>query len=52
MQSKDIIKSLILEYQSIAINTPLIEREYVIEHNLNYVFAGLRRGGRNNTRFR
>ncbi len=46
MQSKDVIKSLILEYQDIAVSVPLTKREYVVENNLNYVFVGLRRAGK------
>ena len=52
MQNKDVIKSLILEYQNIAANTPLVEREYVIESNLNYVFVGLRRAGKSYLMYR
>ena len=46
MISKDVIKTLIAENQREVQNKPLIERPYVIEDALNYVFVGLRRAGK------
>ena len=43
---KDIIKLLIAEYQQKALEVSFQERPYIIEHNLNYVFVGLRRAGK------
>ena len=46
MISKDILKLLIAEYQQEIRYKSLIERSYVIEDSLNYVFVGLRRAGK------
>ena len=47
MMTKDLIKTLIAEYQRIASSIELIERQYYpIEDSLNYVFVGLRRAGK------
>jgi len=46
MISKDVIKTLIAENQREVKNKQLIERPYVIEDALNYVFVGLRRAGK------
>ena len=46
MISKDVIKTLIAENQREVQNKQLIERPYVIEDALNYVFVGLRRAGK------
>jgi len=43
---KEIIKSLISEYQREAVNVSLMERDCRIEESLNYVFVGLRRAGK------
>jgi uncharacterized protein len=43
---KDTIKILIAEYQQKATEVSLMERNYKIENNLNYVFTGLRRAGK------
>ena len=46
MISKDLIKSLIIEYQREILKINLIERNFNIEKELNYVFVGLRRAGK------
>ncbi len=46
MIAKDIIKILIAEYQQKVIDVSFVERPYVIEDKLNYVFVGLRRVGK------
>ena len=46
MVDKDLIKLLIAEYQREAANVRLIERDYKMEDELNYVFVGLRRAGK------
>ena len=46
MISKDLIKLLITEYQREIPNIQLIERNYSVEKELNYVFVGLRRAGK------
>ena len=46
MINKDLIKLLIAEYQREASNIRLINRNYAIEDELNYVFVGLRRAGK------
>ena len=43
---KDLIKLLIAEYQREVANVHLIERDYKMEAELNYVFVGLRRAGK------
>lgn len=43
---KDTIKILIAEYQQKVTEVSLMERNYKIENNLNYVFTGLRRAGK------
>ncbi len=44
--NKDIVKLLIAEYQQKAIEISFLERPYIIEDKLNYVFVGLRRVGK------
>lgn len=46
MISKDVIKTLIAEYQQLATNVTFQVRPYVLEEGLNYVFVGLRRAGK------
>jgi predicted AAA+ superfamily ATPase len=46
MINKDMLKLLIAENQREVQNKSLIERPYIIEDALNYVFAGLRRAGK------
>ena len=46
MVTKEIIKILIAEYQQKIMDVSFIERPYVIENKLNYVFVGLRRVGK------
>lgn len=46
MVTKEIIKILIAEYQQKVIDVSFVERPYVIEDKLNYVFVGLRRVGK------
>ena len=43
---KDLVKLLIAEYQKEVTTVSLIERPYIIEDALNYVFVGLRRSGK------
>ncbi|MDR1881821.1 MAG: ATP-binding protein [Prevotella sp.] len=43
---KELIKTLIAEYQREVVNINLIERPYPMEDVLNYVFVGLRRAGK------
>ena len=52
MISKDLIKLLIAEYQREISNIRLIDRNYVMEDELNYVFVGLRRAGKSYLMFR
>ena len=51
MISKDVIKILIAENQREVQNKQLIERPYIIEDSLNYVFVGLRRAGKSYSRY-
>lgn len=44
--NKDTIKVLISEYQQRVLEVSFVDRPYVIEDNLNYVFVGLRRVGK------
>lgn len=44
--NKDTIKVLIAEYQQRVMDVSFIDRPYVIEESLNYVFVGLRRVGK------
>ena len=44
--NKDTIKVLIAEYQQRVLDVSFVERPYVMEENLNYVFVGLRRVGK------
>lgn len=46
MINKEIIKILIAEYQQKVIEVSFVERPYIIEDKLNYVFVGLRRVGK------
>ena len=43
---KNIIKSLIIEYQQFVQKITLIERDIHLSDQLNYVFVGLRRAGK------
>lgn len=43
---KQIIKSIIIEYQQFVENVNLLKRSIVTEPNLNYVFVGMRRAGK------
>jgi predicted AAA+ superfamily ATPase len=43
---KDIVKILISEYQSKAVEISLVERNFKLEDAINYVFVGLRRVGK------
>lgn len=43
---KDVIKSLIIEYQNFVEKITLIERDIHLSDQLNYVFVGLRRAGK------
>ena len=52
MISKDLIKLLIAEYQREVANIQLIDRDYKMEDELNYVFVGLRRAGKSYLMFR
>jgi predicted AAA+ superfamily ATPase len=52
MIDKDLIKLLIAEYQREVTNIRLIERDYEMEEELNYVFVGLRRAGKSYLMFR
>jgi len=52
MIDKDLIKLLIAEYQREVANIRLIERDYEMEDELNYVFVGLRRAGKSYLMFR
>jgi len=44
--NKDTIKVLIAEYQQRVLDVTFVDRPYVIEESLNYVFVGLRRVGK------
>lgn len=44
--NKDTIKVLIAEYQQRVLDVSFVDRPYVIEESLNYVFVGLRRVGK------
>lgn len=44
--NKDTIKVLIAEYQQRVLDVSFVDRPYVMEENLNYVFVGLRRVGK------
>lgn len=44
--NKDTIKVLIAEYQQRVMDVSFVDRPYVIEESLNYVFVGLRRVGK------
>ncbi len=46
MITKETIKILIAEYQQKVIDVSFVERPYMIEDKLNYVFVGLRRVGK------
>ena len=52
MISKDLIKLLIAENQREISNIQLIDRDYEMEDELNYVFVGLRRAGKSYLMFR
>ena len=52
MLDKNLIKSLIAEYQREMMNVRLIERDYEMVDELNYVFVGLRRVGKSYLMFR
>ena len=43
---KNVIKSLIIEYQQFVEKITLIERDIHLSDQLNYVFVGLRRAGK------
>lgn len=43
---KNVIKSLIIEYQQFVERITLIERDIHLSDQLNYVFVGLRRAGK------
>ncbi|CAK7000951.1 MAG: hypothetical protein PARBB_00632 [Parabacteroides distasonis] len=43
---KELIKSLIIEYQDFALNQDFITRPFSLEDKANYVFVGLRRSGK------
>ena len=44
--NKQILKILIGEYQKLAINMPLIERNICFEDEVNYILVGIRRAGK------
>lgn len=44
--NKELIKSLIIEYQDFVSNIQFIERPFRLEDRANYVFVGLRRSGK------
>lgn len=43
---KELLKTLIVEYQGFVANIPLVERTMNLSDNFNYVFAGLRHTGK------
>jgi predicted AAA+ superfamily ATPase len=49
---KNIIKDLILEYQSFVGKVKLIPRDIMLSNNFNYVFVGLRRAGKSYLMYR
>ena len=51
MVSKQILKSVILDFQQRIVDIPLIQRELHIDNALNYVFVGLRRAGKSYSLF-
>lgn len=51
MVSKQILKSVILDFQQRILDIPLIQRELHIDNALNYVFVGLRRAGKSYSLF-
>lgn len=43
---KELIKTLIVEYQGFVANIPFVKRTINLSDNFNYVFVGLRRTGK------
>jgi len=43
---KEILKKIIVENQEFVKNRQIVERDITLDHNMNYVFVGLRRAGK------
>lgn len=44
--NKELIKTIIIEYQEFVFNKTFMERPFTLEEHANYVFVGLRRSGK------